>query len=100
MVGAYNPWCSCYESYRSPPNTVDHYIRNTFAANLLCISFSHDENSALTKFLFKNIYGNTLAVYYLNEAFNNTKDLNNLNKLKKFVSMQKQPQKLPEQPIQ
>jgi hypothetical protein len=96
MVGAYNPWCSCYEAHRSQPNTVDYNIRNTFAANLLCISFSRDENSALSQFLIKHIYGETLAIYYLHEAYSNTKDIANLKKLQQFAAAKQQQRKMAE----
>lgn len=98
-VGTYNPWCSCYEGYRSPPNTVDHYIRNTFAANLLCISFEHDPDSMLSRFLIKKVYGPVLAAAYLNEAFGNTKEIDKLIELREYC--RKNPQtgmKIPVKP--
>lgn len=98
-VGAYNPWCSCYEGFRSPPNTVDHYIRNSFAANLLCISFEHDPDSMLSRFLIGKVYGPALAAAYLNEAFGNTKNIDKLIELREYC--RKNPQtgmKIPAKP--
>lgn len=84
-VGTYNPWCSCYEGeIRSQTNSINHYVRNTFAANLLCISFEHNPDSALSRFMINNIYGPVIATAYLNEAFINTKNIEKLQQLREY----------------
>jgi len=83
-IGAYNPWCSCYENERTPPVVVEYYIRNTCAANLLCMSFEHDPESALSRFLIFKVYGQRLAVAYLNQAFINTKKNDELIRLQEY----------------
>ena len=84
LVGAYNPWCSGYEGSRSPPNTVDHYIRNTFAANLLCLSFEQNPDSALSRFMIRTVFGGTLAAAYLEESFTNTENHEQLATLRHY----------------
>ncbi|MFA7230161.1 MAG: hypothetical protein WC071_02710 [Victivallaceae bacterium] len=83
-VGAYNPWCSAYEAYRSPAGKIDHYVRNTFAANLLCMSFENNPESALSRFLIFKVYGQARAVMYMQEAFTNTKDIEELARLQAY----------------
>lgn len=83
-VGTYNPWCSCYEASRSPPNTIDHYVRCSFAANLLAISFEHDPDSVFSRFMINSVYGPVVATGYLNEAFINTKNIDKLLELREY----------------
>ncbi len=83
-VGSYNPWCSCYEATNSKPNSVDHYVRCSFAANLLCISFEQDPDSVLSRFMINNVYGPVVAAAYLNEAFVNTKNIEKLLQLREY----------------
>lgn len=91
-VGTYNPWCSCYEASRSPPNSVDHYVRSSFAANLLCISFEQDPDSVLSRFMINSVYGPVVATAYLNEAFVNTKNIEKLQQLREYCSKNPQTQ--------
>ena len=74
VVGSYNPFCSGYEGYRSPPGTIDHEVRNSFAANLLAASFERDSESFLCRMLFR-FYGEPVALRYLYEAYTNTKNI-------------------------
>ncbi len=74
VVGSYNPFCSGYEGYRSPPGTIDHEVRNSFAANLLAASFEQDPEGGLTRLLFR-FYGEPVALRYLYEAYTNTKNI-------------------------
>ena len=83
-VGTYNPWCGCYEAYCSKPNAVDYYVRSSFAANLLCISFEQNPESALSKFMINRFYGPVIATAYLNEAFVNTKKIEKLLVLREY----------------
>jgi len=84
-VGSYNPWCGCYEGYRSPPSCADYYVRNSFAANLLCMSFeSGGPDGFLYKLLSERLYDPALSVAYLNESFKNTKNLEMLAKLRAY----------------
>lgn len=83
-VGAYNPWCNVYEGFRSPPGSVDFQVRNSFAANLLCIGFEAGPDSPLFKLLAEKVYGKELAAKYLVEAFINMKNLESLAKVKAY----------------
>ena len=83
-VGAFNPWCSCNEGFRSPPDTTDYHVRNTFAANLLCMSFESGFDSPLFNFLVDKVYGPEIAVRYLNEAYTNTKNLEQLGRVREY----------------
>jgi hypothetical protein len=91
-VGAYNPWCSCYEASRSSPNSVDHYVRCSFAANLLCISFEQNPDSVLSRFMINGVYGPVIATAYLNEAFVNTKNIEKLLQLREYCRKNPQTQ--------
>ena len=62
------------EGYRSPPGTIDHEVRNSFAANLLAASFERDSESFLCRMLFR-FYGEPVALRYLYEAYTNTKNI-------------------------
>ena len=77
LVGSYNPFCSGYEGYRSPPGTIDHEVRNSFTANLLAASFERDPDGGLTGMLFR-FYGEPVALRYLYEAYTNTKNIEKL----------------------
>ncbi len=84
-VGSYNPWCAGYEGSRSPPSCADYYVRSSFAANLLCMSFeSGGPDSFLYKLLSERLYDPALSVAYLNESFRNTKNLDMLAKLRAY----------------
>jgi hypothetical protein len=83
-VGAYNRWCNCYERERTPPFVVEYNICNTFAANLLCMSFEQDPESILSRFLIFKVYGQPLAVEYLNQAFVNTRKIDELIHLREY----------------
>ena len=83
-AGTYNPWCNCYERENTHPLAVEYNIRNTFAANLLCMSFEHDPESAFSRFLIFNVYGQRLAVAYLNQAFVNTRKIDELIHLREY----------------
>ena len=89
-AGTYNPWCSCYEASRSQPNSVNYYVRNSFAANVLCISFEQNPDSELSRFMINRVYGPVIATAYLNEAFINTKNIEKLLQLREYC--QKNPQ--------
>ena len=89
-AGTYNPWCSCYEASRSLPNSVNYYVRNSFAANVLCISFEQNPDSELSRFMINRVYGPVIATAYLNEAFINTKNIEKLLQLREYC--QKNPQ--------
>jgi hypothetical protein len=82
VTGAYNPWCACYEGFRSPPGEVDHVVRNTFAANLLTLSYEHWPESVLTRFLVNDLYGPRTAYLYLWESNFNNKNIPVLARLK------------------
>lgn len=91
-AGTYNPWCSCYEASRSQPNSVNYYVRNSFAANVLCISFEQNPDSALSRFMINSVYGPVVATAYLNEAFVNTKNIEKLLELREYCRKNPQTQ--------
>jgi len=91
-VGTYNPWTSSYEGTRARPSSVDYYVRCPFAANLLCISFEQNPDSALSRFMINRIYGPVVAAAYLNEAFINTKNIEKLMQLREYCRKNPQTQ--------
>lgn len=85
-VGTYNPWCSCYEGKNTQPTAVEYDVRNTFTANLLCMSFEKNPESVLSRFLIFKVYGQPQAVAYLNQAFFNAKNIDGLRNIREYCS--------------
>ena len=69
-VGAYFPFCYAFEGHHSPEGHFSRSVRSTFGGNLLCWSYEHHPESALTRALFRH-YGETAAQEHLFWSFVN-----------------------------
>lgn len=69
-VGAYFPFCCSYEGFRTPPRHFSRSVRSSFGGNLLCWSYEHHPESALTRSLFRH-YGETAAREHIFWSFVN-----------------------------
>ena len=70
FVGAYFPFCCSYEGFRTPPKHFSQSVRSSFGGNLLCWSYEHHPDSALTRTLFRH-YGEKAALEHLFWSFVN-----------------------------
>ena len=73
-VGAYFPFCFAYEGFRTPPGHFSRSVRSTFGGNLLCWSYEHFPESALTRRLMRH-YGERPALEHLFWSFVNMERL-------------------------
>ena len=73
-VGAYFPFCYAYEGHHAPPGHFSRTVRSTFGGNLLCWSYEHYPESALTKALVRH-YGERPALEHLFWSFDNMRRL-------------------------
>ena len=73
-VGAYFPFCFANEGVRTPPGHFSRSVRSTFGGNLLCWSYEHYPESALTCSLIRH-YGETPALKHLFWSFVNMRCL-------------------------
>ena len=64
VVGAYFPFCFAFEGFRTPSGHFSRSVRSTFGGNLLCWSFEHYPDSALTRRLIRH-YGERPALEHL-----------------------------------
>ena len=69
-VGAYFPFCCSYEGFRTPPRHFSRSVRSSFGGNLLCWSYEHYPESALTRALFRH-YGERAAREHIFWSFVN-----------------------------
>ena len=69
-AGAYFPFCCSYEGFRTPPRHFSRSVRSSFGGNLLCWSYEHYPESALTKALFRH-YGERAAQEHIFWSFVN-----------------------------
>ena len=99
QVGVYNPWCSCNEGPKSQAGSADFHVRNSFMANLLCMSFESDPDSAMSKFLIGRFYGPEIAYRYLNEAFLNMKNPEQLERVREACLKNPETRDLVRQPV-
>lgn len=70
FIGAYFPFCCAFEGVRTPARHFSQSIRSTFGGNLLCWSYEHFPESALTRALFRH-YGEKAALEHLFWSFVN-----------------------------
>jgi hypothetical protein len=84
-IGAYRPWCNCYEGNVSDPQRVVYYIRNTFLANVLYFSFDQFPESAFSQYLIKKVYTYPVACVYLYEAAQSSRNHKMLRQLHKYM---------------
>ena len=70
FVGAHFPFCCSYEGFRTPPKHFSQSVRSSFGGNLLCWSYEHYPDSALTRTLFRH-YGEKAALEHLFWSFVN-----------------------------
>jgi hypothetical protein len=88
-VGAYNPWPVAYEGAAEEPGAVQQKVRNTFTANLLCISFQLDPKSGLTRLLSRTVYDYSTSRSYLMMSYLNMRRPDLIDEVKR--QMPKQP---------
>ena len=67
-AGAYFPFCVAFEGVHSPRGHFTRSVRSTFGGNLLCWSFEHMPESALTRKLVGH-YGAEAAYLHLYHSF-------------------------------
>ena len=70
FFGAYFPFCCAFEGFRTPERHFSRSVRSTFGGNLLCWSYEHCPESALTGALFR-YYGEKTALEHLFWSFVN-----------------------------
>ena len=70
-VGAYNPWQPIYEGPETAEHSVLQRYRNSFLANLLCMSFERNPDSFPVRFLSRRVYDKSSVREYLKKCFNN-----------------------------
>jgi hypothetical protein len=85
-VGALNPWCNAFEGAKTEPGKIDYEVRNTFLSNLLYASYKSDPDSLVSRLLVEKVYGPRVAGDYLYEAFINTKEFEQIAKMKERVA--------------
>lgn len=74
FVGAYFPFCCSFEGFRTPPRHFARSVRSSFGGNLLCWSYEHCSESALTRALIRH-YGEKAALEHLFWSFVNMRYL-------------------------
>ena len=80
-AGAYFPFCIAFEGGRTPRGHFSRVVRSTFGGNLLCWSFEHAPESALTRALVR-YYGEEAAHMHLYCSFFSMKRTDMLARLR------------------
>lgn len=83
-AGAYFPFCLAFEGGRTPRGHFSRVVRSTFGGNLLCWSYEHAPESALTRGLIR-YYGEAAAYPHLYASFFSMKRPDMLARLTKSI---------------
>ncbi len=74
-AGAYSPFCTAYEGWRTQPSSPNYVVRNPFLGNLLCWSYASNPDSWLTRYLSTEVYPEYAVLPFLFESYQNNFNL-------------------------